>query len=90
MVFVDGDPDLTAELDFPCPNDELAAVLRDRHLPLLVLDPLPDSPAHGELISGRELERLADRANRYGNRTFVMQWQGSERPVAAERRPRGV
>jgi hypothetical protein len=78
--FVDGDPALTAELDFPCPNDELAAVMRERHQPLLVLDRARGSRAHGEPISSPDVERLADRENRYGNRTFVMQWQGSDIP----------
>jgi hypothetical protein len=78
--FVDGDPTLTAEVDFPCPNDELAAFLRQRHQPLLVLDRTHDSPAHGERISAGDLERLADQENRYGNRTFVMQWVGSDIP----------
>ena len=76
--FVDGDPDLTAELDFPCPNDELAVALRERHQTLLVLDRTPDSLAHGERITSQNLERLANRENRYDNRNFVMQWQGSD------------
>jgi hypothetical protein len=78
--FVDGDPVLTAELDFPCPNDELAAVLRERRQPLLVLDRTPDTRAHGEHIDSRDFERLADRGDRYGNRNFVMQWQNSDIP----------
>lgn len=78
--FVDGDPDLTAELDFPCPNDELAAVLRKQDRLLLVLDRTPASQAHGEQINGPAFERLANRDERYGNRHFVMQWAGSDTP----------
>ncbi len=76
--FVDGDPLLTSVLDFPCPSDELAPMIRKIDKPLLLLDKNAVSTAHGEEIGSEKLDALSDTNNRRRQRTWRLSWQGSE------------
>jgi hypothetical protein len=58
---VDGDPFLSGRISFPCPADELAAVLRRINRPLLVRDRSNAPTARGQQIIAQELDRLVDR-----------------------------
>ena len=49
---VDGDPRLTAVVDFPCPSDELAPAIRRIGKDLLLYDKTAASKAHGEVLGG--------------------------------------
>jgi hypothetical protein len=75
---VDGVPRLTGErIDFPCPGDELAELLR-RYKKDLFFYPVPSTstgpqPA-GQPIGGRDLNELADRDNPEKRRTFLFTW----------------
>ena len=78
---VDGDPLLTSVLDFPCPNDELAPMLRKIGKNLLLQDKNPVSEAHGEIIEGNRLDRLdelSDTSNRRHQKTLLLSWFDSE------------
>lgn len=74
---VDGDPLLTSVVDFPCPSDELATMIRRVGTDLLVQDGNPASNAHGQLIAKDGLEKLADTSNRRHRRIFRLSWANS-------------
>jgi hypothetical protein len=57
---VDGDPELPSIVDFLCPSDELAPVIRTKGKDLLVYDWAPDSRAQGEKIGADRLPQLAN------------------------------
>lgn len=76
--FVDGDPSLMSVLDFPCPSDELAPVIRKIGKPLLLRDKNAVSAARGEEIGSNVLNSLSDTNNRSCQRTWQLSWQGSE------------
>jgi hypothetical protein len=76
--FVDGDPVLTGQVDFPCPSDELAEALRGIGKGLLMIDRTPDSQADGERIAPDELDTLADRDNQLRERTFLCCWEDAD------------
>jgi hypothetical protein len=75
---VDGDPLLTSIVDFPCPSDELAPVIRRVGKNLLLQDKNPASQAHGEEIAGNQLDELADTRNRKHRKIFLLTWADSD------------
>jgi hypothetical protein len=75
---VDGDPLLTSVVDFPCPSDELAPVIRRVGTNLLIQDKNSESSAHGEVIAKEKLDILADTANRRHRRIFHLSWANSD------------
>jgi hypothetical protein len=75
---VDGDPLLTAELDFPCPAQELSAALRKHAGNLFVL--APGSARHGEVITGGQLDSFSQRDRRYNERSFLLRWEDEDQP----------
>ena len=76
--FVDGDPLLTGQIDFPCPGDELADVIRRIDKTLLILDNASGSSACGERIDPSRLDELSDRDNRLKERTFLCCWEDAD------------
>jgi len=75
---VDGDPRLTAIVDFPCPGDELAPAVRKIGKDLLLYDKTAASMARGEIIGGEKLDELADVNNRRHQKTFLLSWADSD------------
>jgi len=75
---VDGDPRLTSIVDFPCPGDELAPVIRKIGKDLLVYDGNNASTAHGEVIGSDRLDELADVSNWLRHKTFLLSWADSD------------
>jgi hypothetical protein len=75
---VDGDPLLTSTVDFPCPSDELAPVIRRVGTDLLIQDQNANSAAHGQGIAPNELDKLADTSNRKRRKIFRLCWVGSD------------
>jgi hypothetical protein len=77
--FVDGDPGLGSEVDFPCPYDELATAVRNHDGSLLVFD-IRKRANPGTVIYANDLESFAQKSSRHGNREFVMQWSDFDDP----------
>jgi hypothetical protein len=75
---VDGDPRLTAVVDFPCPSDELAPAIRTIGKDLLLYDKTAVSRARGEVVGGDRLDDLADVSNRRHEKTFLLSWADSD------------
>jgi hypothetical protein len=75
---VDGDRHLMSVVDFPCPGDELAPVIRKVGKDLLVYDRTPGSRARGERIGADRLTGLADTDNWKHQMTFLMSWVDSD------------
>lgn len=75
---VDGDPLLTAEVDLPCPTQELSAALRRHAKSLLVL--APGSARHGESITGDQLDSFSQRDHRHNERSFLLRWEDEDQP----------
>ena len=76
--FVDGDPVLTGQVDFPCPSDELADAIRRVGMSLLIIDKTPGSKARGERIAPDKLDNISDRDNRLRERTFLCCWEDAD------------
>jgi hypothetical protein len=74
---VDGDPVLTSIVDFPCPSDELAPMIRRVGQALLLRDKNPGSQAHGEEIGADRLDELADTSNRKHRKVLRLSWANS-------------
>jgi len=75
--FVDGDPILTATVDFPCPGDELAPAIRKVGKDLLLQDKNRSSNANGEIVESSRIEGLSDTNNRHHKRTLLLSWSDS-------------
>jgi hypothetical protein len=75
---VDGDPVLTSMVDFPCPSDELAPVVRRLGTDLLLQDKNPASRAHGETISGDRLDAMAEIDQKRHRKIFRLSWADSD------------
>jgi hypothetical protein len=75
---VDGDPRLTSLVDFPCPSDELAPMIRRVGADLLVQDKDPASSAQGQVIAMDDLDKLADTNKRSQRKIFRLSWQDSD------------
>ncbi|HVX13588.1 MAG TPA: hypothetical protein VHC22_20560 [Pirellulales bacterium] len=71
---VDGDPLLTSVVDFPCPSDELAPVIRKIGKNLVLQDKDPHSKANGAEISCEQLDDLADVSDRHHQKTLRLSW----------------
>src|SRR5437588_2679260 len=71
---VDGDPFLMSRVDFPCPSDELAPMIRKVGKDLLLLDKDPASGAHGEVVEASKLDQLCDTSNRRHMKTLLLSW----------------
>lgn len=85
---VDGDPELSGRISFPCPGDELAAELRRIGKPLLVADQTQQESEHGKVLGRHDLDRLAGRLGNnlqikgssptwVNDRLFFLSWKGS-------------
>jgi hypothetical protein len=74
---VDGDPLLTSLVDFPCPSDELAPVIRNIGKDLLLRDKVSSSNAGGELIASDRLDALCDTGDRYRQKALRLSWKDS-------------
>jgi hypothetical protein len=73
------DPLLASLLDFPCPGDELAPVVRSIGKPLLVRDRSQSADAHGQLIEDvAGLDAECDTNNWRHRRTLLLAWAGSD------------
>jgi len=59
LVVVDGDPLLTAIVDFPCPGDELAPMLRKMTKIFCCMTRLPFQ-REGRIYRGNRLDQLCD------------------------------
>lgn len=75
---VDNEDYLWSVVDFPCPGDELAPVIRRVGKDVLVYDKTPGSTAHGERISADRLAGLADFTERDHRMEFVLSWDDSD------------
>jgi hypothetical protein len=75
---VDGDPELTSTIGFPCPNDELADGLRRIDRDLVVYTNKPLSMEDGRQIDSQVLPQLADTENRHHERRFLVRWKESD------------
>jgi hypothetical protein len=75
---VDGDPLLTSVVDFPCPSDELAPMIRRLGVDLLVQDKNPASDAHGQVIAKDDVDKLADTSSRRHRKIFRLSWADSD------------
>jgi hypothetical protein len=75
---VDGDPELTSHVDFPCPTEELSAELRRVNKPLRVFDPREGVDAKGATIPVSQLNEIADTENKTQARTYLLSWEGDD------------
>jgi hypothetical protein len=75
---VDGDPDLTSRICFPCPSDELADELRRLDRNLIVYTNKSVGMDDGREIDFQVLPRLADTENRHHERNFLARWESSD------------
>ena len=75
---VDGDPELTSRICFPCPGDELANELRRIDRDLIVYTNKSLGMDDGLQIDSRVLPRLADTENRHHERNFLARWESSD------------
>ncbi len=75
---VDGDPLLTSEIDFPCPNDELAEALRKLNKDIVVFT---KASVRGNLkkeLRPGDLDGLADTENPRMEKNILASWQRSD------------
>ena len=70
---------LISRLNFPCPSDEVADVLREVNKNLVVYTDKSIGIEDGRQIDSQVFPLLADTHNRYENRDFLVSWQGSNR-----------
>lgn len=75
---VDGDPELTSRIGFPCPNDELADELRRIDRDLVVYTNRPVGLEDGQQLDSQGLSQLADIDNRRHERNFLVRWEDSD------------
>ena len=75
---VDGDPVLTSEVDFPCPNEELAKGFRKHDSDIKVFTKKRNRPRAGEDLNSLELDDLVDKENPRGEKNLLAAWMGSD------------
>jgi len=75
---VDGDPLLTSLLDFPCPSDELAPVIRNIGKDLLLHGKRDTAPDCGEIVDSDKLDQLCDTGGRHREKTLGLCWADSD------------
>jgi hypothetical protein len=74
---VDGDPLLTSDVDFPCPNDELAEALRKLNRDILVFTKTRVSKNVKDELHSSDLDSLADSKNPRMEKNILAAWKGS-------------
>ena len=75
----DGETHLMETLNFPCPGDELASIIRrygNRQLELLQDI---EAPAEVPQIMAAQFEEFANTDNRHYARNFLLRWEGTTR-----------
>jgi hypothetical protein len=75
---VDGDSRLASELDFPCPTDEIAPVIRRIGKDLLLQDRNGTPQAHGERVDRAKLDEVSKIYNRRQQRILPLSWADSD------------
>lgn len=75
---VDGDPLLTSEMDFPCPNDELAAGFRKHDGKIWVFTKERNRANAGEDVNSLGLDDLVDTENPRREKNLLAAWMGSD------------
>jgi hypothetical protein len=75
---VDGDPLLTSEVDFPCPNEELAEGLRKHDGNIMVFTRKRGRSSAGEDLNSLDLDDLADTENPKKEKNILAAWIGSD------------
>lgn len=74
---VDGDPLLMSLVDFPCPSDELAPVIRRIGKSLCILGRALEAGKVGE-VAAAQLDGLCDTDDRFQQKTLLLSWENSE------------
>jgi hypothetical protein len=75
---VDGDPLLTSEVDFPCPNDELAEALRRHNNDITLFVRKRVKSSVGAARDSLDLDDLTDTKNRRKEKNLLAAWKGSD------------
>jgi hypothetical protein len=75
---VDGDPLLTSEVDFPCPNEELAEALRKHDNDIIVFAGNNVKIGVRADWDSLEIDDLTDTENRRKEKTLLAAWKGSD------------
>lgn len=75
---VDGDPLLTSEIDFPCPNDELAEGFRKHDRNLLIFTKNLNTVNPHDNLRASDLEGLVDTDNPGREKYILAAWSGSD------------
>jgi len=70
---------LISRINFPCPSDELAEVLREVDKNLTIYTDKTIGIEDGLQIDSRVFPLLAETRNRYENRVFLASWQASNK-----------
>ena len=71
---VDGDPLLMERLNFPCPGEELAKLLRLLDKPLLMFDSRAQPEAKGEMIGAAAIDDVANADPSHDERVIQFCW----------------
>ena len=74
---VDGDPLLMSLVDFPCPGDELAPVIRRIGKDLLLQEIASNRNGGGEVGADR-LDALCDTSDNHQQKTLLLAWEDSD------------
>jgi hypothetical protein len=75
---VDGDPLLTSEVDFPCPNEELAEALRKHDNDIILFAGNNVKIGVRTDWDSLEIDDLTDTENRRKEKTLLAAWKGSD------------
>ncbi len=75
---VDGDPLLTSEVDFPCPNEELAEALRRHNNDITIFASKSAKSNVGADMDSLDLDDLTDTEDPRQEKTFLAAWKGSD------------
>jgi len=75
---VDGDPLLTSEVDFPCPNEELAEALRAHNDDIVLFIRKHVKPNIDGKWDALGLDDLTDIENPRKEKNFLAAWKGSD------------
>jgi hypothetical protein len=75
---VDGDPLLTSEVVFPCPNDELVEALRKHDHDIVIFTRKPRGLAANQDANILDLDDLADIENPRKEKIILAAWKGCD------------
>jgi len=75
---VDGDPLLTSEVDFPCPNDELAGALSKLDKEIIVFAKTRKNKDRAKQFHAVDIDELADTKNPRKEKNILAAWKGSD------------